>query len=97
MLFNAIESVRTYFDESLVPIVQRGKKRSLNWDHVRQHVTRSWITLAIIIHLVAGGSFALATASTSEFISASDFWLAAALGGLTYALAITFVGKCDDV
>lgn len=52
--------------------------------------------LAIVVHLLAGGSVALAVAFTSEIVLFTTFWHGFFLGGVMYGLIIIVLGTDDQ-
>lgn len=49
--------------------------------------------LVIMVHLISGGSFAVAAAFTSKIILLTTFWHGVVLGGLMYGLIIIVIGN----
>lgn len=49
--------------------------------------------LVILVHLISGGSFAVAAAFTSKVILLATFWHGVMLGGVMYGLIIIVIGN----
>lgn len=53
--------------------------------------------LAIVVHLLTGGSVALAAAFTMEIVLYTTFWHGFFLGGVMYGLIIILLGTDEEV
>jgi hypothetical protein len=55
------------------------------------------VWLAVLVNILSGGTFTLASALTSEFLLMTRFWVGACLGITFYALMLIGAWMCDGV
>ena len=84
--------------QRLAPLVVAGRPRFRERNLSKEKVGVAYLHgLAIVVHLLAGGSVALAAALTSEIVLFTTFWHGFFLGAVMYGLIIVVPGTDEEV
>ena len=92
-----MEDVKTYFEGLPLASGRHPIESFKEWYLPKERVPTFLNGLEIMVHLLAGGFFAVATAFTIEFVLLMSFWQGVVFGGLCYALLIILLGASENV
>lgn len=91
-----MENVKTCSEDGTFSSSRRSESRERNVS--KEKVGAGYLhELAIVVHVVTGGSIALAVAFTSEIVLFTTFWHGFFLGGVMYGLMILVLGTDEEV
>ena len=84
--------------QTTASLVVARRPKSRERDLTKEKVRAGYLYgLPIVVHLLAGGSVALAAALTSEIVLFTTFWHGFFLGGVMYGLIIVVLGTDNEV
>ena len=87
-----MESVGTHSE--IAPLVVAQHPKSQERGRSKKNAGERYLKgLVLMVHLISGGSFAVAAAFTSKIILLTSFWHGVVLGGVMYGLIIIVIGN----
>lgn len=84
--------------QRMAPLAVAGRPKSRDRELSKENVGAGYLYgLAMVVHLLTGGSVALAAALTSEIVLFTTFWHGFFLGGVMYGLIIVALDMNEEV
>lgn len=93
-----MQDVSAYFEAPAFVVERNQHDRTREPDQSIENVRAMHLVwLAVLINILSGAGFTLASALTSEFLLMTRFWVGACVGTIFYGLMIIGAWTCDRV